>query len=490
MDGNKNIQSYLSQHYIIETRQETEKRARALQQLRDLIPELITRITQNTLTKRDNFECQLQSFGSYGLGGYITGADIDLVFLAAAPVRRNQFFTIFPQLLRRAPRVSNVEVIRRTAVPIIKFILDEFSVDISFANLKANTIPAGINLLDDNLLHGLDSVCIASLDGPRTQQFIMNSVRRHHVSAFQIALQVIKYWANQRCLYGKQIGYLNGSTWTFLLLKTYLLANQDALINAESLISSFFRTWSKWDWRHPVMLTNTIPTLGDESPDYQSMTDFQDAYMPIVSPCYPVCSAAPFVTKSTRQVIVQELQRANDIIEYALGDTALMLDLLFQKMVLFKRYHHFLQITITAETFKSKETWIRKMACNIPMLLQMLESNPQLSQIHPYTKVYSHQFHYRTDQGRMALEDGIFEPENDYAVGTLQPGSLHVVCYFIGLKPNVQQQGYPVIDLFQPVDDFLAELEGKRNDKDNDVTFAVKAIKRKEVPDWIRTYDQ
>ena len=97
--------------------------------------------------------------------------------------------------------------------------------------------------------------------------------------------------------------------------------------------------------------------------------------MPIVSPCYPVCSAAPFVTKSTRQVIVQELQRgkcvslvdflmthtstmaADDIIEYALGDTDLMLDLLFHKLVLFRRYHHFLQITITAETLKSKETW-------------------------------------------------------------------------------------------------------------------------------------
>lgn len=107
--------------------------------------------------------------------------------------------------------------------------------------------------------------------GPRTQQFIMNSVRRQHVPAFQIALQVIKYWASQRCLYGKQIGYLNGSTWTFLLLKTYLLSNLDAPMTAETLISAFFNTWSKWDWRHPVMLTKTIPTLGNKSPDYQTM---------------------------------------------------------------------------------------------------------------------------------------------------------------------------------------------------------------------------
>lgn len=380
-----------------------------------------------------------------------------------------------------------MEVIRRTAVPIIKFILDGFSIDISFANLKVNTIPAGINLLDDNLLYGLDTVCIASLDGPRTQQFIMNSVRRQHVSTFQIALQVIKYWATQRCLYGKQIGYLNGSTWTFLLLKTYLLSDLDAPMTAETLLSSFFKTWSNWDWRHPVMLTKTIPTLGDKSPDYDTMTDFQDAYMPIISPCYPVCSAAPFVTKSTRQVIFQELERARDIVEHTMGDTDTMLDLLFRKLVFFNRYYHFLQITITAETFKSKETWIRKMACNIPMFLQMLEANAQLTQIHPYTKVYTQQFSYRTDQGRMALEDGDFDPESDFGAGTLKPGSLHVVCYLIGLKA---QEGYPVIDIFQPVDDFLRELDGKRNEKDRDVTFAVKAIKRKQVPDWIRTYDQ
>lgn len=88
----------------------TPFRARALQQLRGLIPELIARITQNTSVKRDDFECQLQPFGSYGLGGYITGADIDLVFLGAAPVRRKQFFNTFPHLLKRTSRVANVEV--------------------------------------------------------------------------------------------------------------------------------------------------------------------------------------------------------------------------------------------------------------------------------------------------------------------------------------------------------------------------------------------
>lgn len=81
-----------------------------MQQLRGLIPELISRITQTSSVKRDNFECQLQPFGSYGLGGYIAGADIDLVFLGAAPVRRKQFFSIFPQLLKRTSRVANVEV--------------------------------------------------------------------------------------------------------------------------------------------------------------------------------------------------------------------------------------------------------------------------------------------------------------------------------------------------------------------------------------------
>lgn len=134
------------------------------------------------------------------------------------------------------------------------------------------------------------------------------------------------------------------------------------------------------------------------------------------------------------------------------------------------------------------------MACNIPMFLQMLEANAQLTQIHPYTKVYTQQFSYRTDQGRMALEDGDFEPESDFGAGTLKPGSLHVVCYLIGLKAqegrvtlnkvririDLSLLGYPVIDIFQPVDDFLRELDGKRNEKDRDVTFAVKAIKRYE----------
>lgn len=81
--------------------------------LRSLISPFVQRVAQRTLKKRDDFQCQLIPFGSYGLGAHTTGADMDLVFLGAWPVERRDFHHLFSTLLRKQPGVTDVDASRK-----------------------------------------------------------------------------------------------------------------------------------------------------------------------------------------------------------------------------------------------------------------------------------------------------------------------------------------------------------------------------------------
>lgn len=72
---------------------------------------------------------------------------------------------------------------------------------------------------------------------------------------------------------------------------------------------SFFTLWSDWPWQTPVMFTESIPGRNGERLSYNDLQEFQNSVMPIVTPCYPVSSVAPYVTKSTLKVLTREFQR-------------------------------------------------------------------------------------------------------------------------------------------------------------------------------------
>ncbi|KAI9491748.1 Poly(A) polymerase central domain-containing protein [Zychaea mexicana] len=475
--SNDRIQRYLARAEVTEDNDQARTRHELLKKLRSLLEDFVRRAAQNKSLRRDDFVCQLMPFGSYGLGGYLAGADMDLVLLSAFAVERRDFYKIFPQLLRRITE-DGIEVIRRTAVPIIKCTIDSIPVDISFVRLRLADVPENINLLNDDYMEGLDKECLASMDGPRTQQYILDNIKPEHMPAFQCGLQCIKYWATQRYLYGKPMGYLNGSTWTFLLMKTYQnVANSDH-VDAYNLLHKFFDMWTDWPWPEPVLLTGRIPGLHGEFMDFQDLEDFEHSVMPIVSPCYPVCNSAPFVTASTLQILTQELKRARTIMKSDnFLDINSLLSKLFKELKFFARYRHFLRVMVMSETIKSNDTWKRKMATAIPKLVELLEVHPSINVIHPYTKSYTESISYRTTQGKLAIQEGYTDYVENFAT-SFQPGRLHVTTHLIGLEVGAPA---PEIDLSNEIGDFLNELEAKRNNKDADVTFKIVSAKRSDL---------
>ncbi|KAL1927801.1 hypothetical protein VTP01DRAFT_3622 [Rhizomucor pusillus] len=163
----RGIERYLEKRNIVEASfiPTTTQREDILGLIRSLIPKFVRRVAQRTFQKRDDFECQIVPFGSYGLGAHTAGADMDLIFLGAWPVERRDFRYLFTSMLRAQPGVTDVDAIMRTKVPIIKCNIYGIPVDISYVRLHLNSIPSNLNLLDNLLLQGIDETCVASMDG-------------------------------------------------------------------------------------------------------------------------------------------------------------------------------------------------------------------------------------------------------------------------------------------------------------------------------------
>ncbi|KAG2208280.1 hypothetical protein INT47_006136 [Mucor saturninus] len=437
---------YLQQHEVIENEEEGIKRKQVLQLLHNLIASFQRKVQRNNDYKRGEIECLLSPFGSYALGGYTKGADIDLVLICPWIVKRNDFFKIVPELLKFQPTVRDVEIIKKTAVPIIKCVIDSISIDISFVRLRGERLKDNLDLLDDTLLNRIDPVCLASMDGPRVNKFIKEQIRREHVYIFQKSLQCIKHWATVRDIYSKPAGYLNGSSWTLLLLKTYMIESVKFKdLSITHLLYSFFETWATWPWQTPVLFTDFIPGENGTRVSYNELTCFNNATMPIVSPCYPVSSVAPFVTKSTLKIMTREFQRAQVILNTNTNKQSIM-GKLFNPLNYFKRYDNFICITTTSTTFKSHDIWTRKMQYSLPQFLSFIETCPRVKQIQGMVDPTIVISQYRTTQEYLALKNGasLTEAKEMGAMGDLNPGAINIIYQFIGVQLIEPGKIYPL----------------------------------------------
>jgi poly(A) polymerase len=157
----------------------------------------------------------------------------------------------------------------------------------------------------------MDNASLAAMDGPRLNQFNKSQIKPSNVRLFQVSLQCIKYWAIQRGLYNAEIGYLNETACTLLLIKSFMFIQSKENLSIIIILQNFFQMWSKWPWKTPVILTDHITDKNGNKLEYNSITGSQKAMMPIISPCYPVYNVTPYVTKLTQKTIQLEFERGN-----------------------------------------------------------------------------------------------------------------------------------------------------------------------------------
>lgn len=162
------------------------------------------------------------TFGSYRLGVHGPGSDIDTLIVVPGFVTRQDFFTIFEDMLHQESEISEAHVsaavplspliasaagvltimlpfllqaVPEAYVPVIKMKFSGIDIDLLFASFpKHLTIPDDLELGDNQILKGLDDTCLRSVNGSRVTDEILRLVPNQEV--FRDALRAIKLWAS------------------------------------------------------------------------------------------------------------------------------------------------------------------------------------------------------------------------------------------------------------------------------------------------------
>jgi len=183
--------------------------------------------------------------GSHRLGVRDIGADIDTVCVAPNFCTREHFFTYLKNNFLNHPDVTELNAVEDALVPIISFDFRGVSIDLLFARLAANTVPRDIDILDDNILIGLDDATEKSLNGPRVTNMIVKLVGEKTFPNFLIVLRCIRRWAKRRGIYGNKLGYLGGVNCNILVA---FICQLYPKASPSTLLFQFFRRYNDWKW--------------------------------------------------------------------------------------------------------------------------------------------------------------------------------------------------------------------------------------------------
>uniref|UniRef100_A0A672IWN6 polynucleotide adenylyltransferase n=1 Tax=Salarias fasciatus TaxID=181472 RepID=A0A672IWN6_SALFA len=185
------------------------------------------------------------------------GSDIDAVCVGPCFVQRHHFFSSFCRKLAANKEVTDMLTFEKTVVPVVKLTYKGEKVTIQtppahlYVQYPEDSVPETVDLMDDDLVRGLDPRCVRSLNGYRDSVQILRCVPNVYV--FRTVLRVIKVWAKKRQIYSNRLGFLGGISWAILVARVCQLY-PNATVAA--LVTHFFRLYSTWDWNNPVRLRN------------------------------------------------------------------------------------------------------------------------------------------------------------------------------------------------------------------------------------------
>lgn len=193
------------------------------------------------------------NYGSFRLGVYGPGSDMDTLVVAPRYVTRDDYFEYFPKMLvEMAPKnaITDLTAVSDAFVPIIKFEYEGVSIDLIFSRIMQKELPHDLeNLKDSGLLRGLDEAELRSLNGTRVTDEILELVPEQ--TTFKQALRAIKLWAQRRAVYANIMGFPGGVAWAMLVARVCQLYPK---ATASVVVNKFFLVFGQWPWPQPVLL--------------------------------------------------------------------------------------------------------------------------------------------------------------------------------------------------------------------------------------------
>lgn len=474
-----------------ESESATKKRVEVLGILQKLTEEFVYRVSLNKNMSdgmAKDAGGKIFTFGSYRLGVYGPGSDIDTLVVVPKHVTRNDFFEVFAELLRKRPELEEIAPVPDAFVPILKLQFGGISIDLIFAKLDIPRVPRDLTLNDKNLLRNVDEKDLRALNGTRVTDEILTLVPKPTV--FKHALRCIKMWAQQRAVYANIYGFPGGVAWAMLVARIcQLYPNAVSAV----IVEKFFHIYAQWSWPEPVLLKQIedgplqVRVWNPRLYPHDRMHK-----MPVITPAYPSMCATHNITTSTQKVIMEEFRRGIEIMNQINANKKTWGDLL-ERHRFFHRYKFYLCI-VAATKGNSEEhlKWAGMVESKLRLLVQKLEVTDGIQVAHPYVKTFDNSYickdkdecanvinTYGTRQAE-ELTKNIQELEGDKPED-VSGVEVHLTKLFIGLDIDLHN-GEKKLDIQHPCADFFNICKGWQFFDESVHTIQIKHVRLYDLP--------
>lgn len=406
--ANDDLIAELKAQNNFESPAETERRQQVLHLIQRVTVEFVKVVSRKkglSPAAVDAAGGKVFTYGSYRLGVYGPGSDIDTLVLGPKHVVIDDFFSDFPPTLERmAPQgaIEKMTPVPDAFVPIIKLELSGISIDLIFARLILPTIPLNLDLKNNDYLRGLDEKEVRSLNGTRVTDEILELVPQQ--KTFRLALRAIKLWAQRRAIYSNIVGFPGGVAWAMLVARVCQLYPQ---ATGSVIVGKFFRIMNKWAWPQPVLLKPI-----EDGPLQMKIWNPQiyhgDRFhlMPIITPAYPSMCATHNISLSTKAVILRELQRGGDIVDRIFLKQLTWNDLFARHSFFTRDYKYYLSITASSKTKEAHSMWSGLVESKLRHLVGALDRKATIGVAHPFPKGFERVHVVTEDQQADAVKSG------------------------------------------------------------------------------------
>ena len=444
-----------------ESEEETEKRRKVLsilQQLTQLFVYTVSRKKNMSEGMAKDAGGKIFTFGSYRLGVYGPGSDIDTLVVVPKHVTREDFFTVFQEMLRERPEIQKIQAVPDAFVPIIKTVFDGIDIDLICGRLDIPQVPLDLTLEDNNLLRNIDDRDLRALNGTRVTDQILQLVPQK--TAFRHALRTIKLWAQRRAIYANMFGFPGGVAWAMLVARVcQLYPNAVGAV----IVSKFFYIYLRWKWPQPVLLKpiedGPLPVRIWNPKIYGQDRGHR---MPVITPAYPSMCATHNITASTQAVITEELSRASKIMDEIREGKKTWKDL-FAKHDYFYRYKYYLTIIASSKgTYEEHMKWCGMVESKLRLLVQKIENVSGVVLAHPYVKPFTKSYICKTakDATTMSQLYGTIDGER-YAMANLEEIKIDEDTDTDKLEEEVAQSGRCLVHLMKLYIGLELDLQGR-----------------------------
>jgi poly(A) polymerase len=335
----------------------------------------------------------------------IKGSDIDTLVVAPRQVKREDFFELFPTILKRnvpAKDIGNMTAVPDSFVPIIKMELCGIDIDLIFARIPTlNSVPLNLDLRDTRLLEGMDQAEIKSVNGTRVTDEILGLVPQP--KTFRTALRAIKLWAQRRAIYANILGFPGGVAWAMLVARVCQLY---PTATGSTIIQKFFFIIGQWSWPSPIML-KAIETGKEKTWNPQIYAGDKKNLMPVITPAYPSMCATFNISKSGKSIILKELKRGEGVVKKII-EGKLPWNALFDRHTFFTQDHRYYLNVISSSNDKDAAlAWSGLVESKVRILVMKLEEQADMIELaRPFIKGYERVHKVKTDAEAEEVKKG------------------------------------------------------------------------------------